>query len=139
MKTIKITTFSPEKKYSGHIFYILNKGNNSGKPMEQPCPNCFVCECETEEEKEQLYWLIFGLWQGKIFHQKLLGSVIPYIRLKCLKEVIQLGIKKYQANHEKAKKNITKIQQIENQMKKIMKQFQLMQQLKITLVREVLK
>jgi hypothetical protein len=139
MKKIKITTFSPEKKYSGHIFYILNKGNNSGKPMDHPCPNCFVCECETEEEKEQLYWLIFGLWQGKTFHQKLLGSVIPYIRLNCLKEVIQLGIKKYQANTEKAKKNISTIHQIENQRQTILKQFHLMQQLKLVLIKEILK
>jgi hypothetical protein len=139
MKKIQITTFSPEKKYSGHKFYILNKGNNSGKPMEQPCRNCFVCECETEEEKEQLYWLIFGLWQGKIFHQKLLGSVIPYIRLNCLKEVIQLGIKKYQVNPQKAKKNITTIHQLEKQRQTILKQFQLMQQLKLALIQEVLK
>ncbi len=107
--------------------------------MEQPCPNCFVCECETEEEKELLYWLIFGLWQGKIFHQKLLGSVIPYIRLNCLKEVIQLGIKKYQANPEKAKKSISTIHQLENQRQTILKQFHLMQQLKLVLIKEILK
>ncbi len=139
MKKIKITTFSPEKQYSGHIFYILNKGKNSGKPMLQSCPNCFVCECETEEEKERLYWLIFGLWQGKMFHQKLLGSVILYIRLNCLKEVIQLGIKKYQSNPEKALKNISTIHQLENQRQTILKQFQLMQQLKLVLIQEVLK
>ena len=139
MKTIKITTFSPGKNYSGHFFYILNKGKNSGKPLIEPCPNFFVCECETEEEKEQLYWLIFGLWQGKIFHQNLLGSVIPYIRLKCLKDVIQLGISKYLSNPEKAKKNISTIHQIENQRQTILKQFQLMQQLKLVLIQEVLK
>jgi hypothetical protein len=85
-----------------------------------------------------LFWLIFGLWQGKVFHQKLLGSVIPYIRLKCLKEVIQLGISKYVSNPQKAKKNITAIHQLEKQRQTILKQFQLMQQLKLALIQEVM-
>ena len=139
MKKIKITTFSPGKNYSGHYFYILNKGNNSGKPLQESCPNCFVCECETEEEKEQLYWIIFGLWQGKIFHQNLLGSVIPYIRLKCLKEVIQLGITKYLSNPEKAKKNISAVIKIEEQRINILKQLNLIKKLKMTLMFDVLK
>lgn len=33
--------------------------NNSGKPLDAACPNCFVCICKTEEEKQQLYWLFY--------------------------------------------------------------------------------
>jgi hypothetical protein len=139
MFNYQIKTYNPEIEVTEFHFFILNKGLNSGKPLLEPCPNCFVCTFKTNEEKEQLYWLVFGLWQGKIFHQNLLGSVIPYIRLKCLKEVIQLGITKYLSNPEKAKKNISTIHQIEKQRQNIIKQFQLMQQLKLVLIQEVLK
>jgi hypothetical protein len=139
MFNYQIKTYNPKIEVTEFHFYILNKGLNSGKPLLEPCPNCFVCTFETEAEKEQLYWLVFGLWQGKIFHQNLLGSVIPYIRLKSLKEVIQLGITKYFSNPEKAKKNISTIYQIEKQRQTILKQFQLMQQLKLALIQEVLK
>ena len=109
MFNYQIKTYNPEIEVTEFHFYILNKGLNSGKPLLEPCPNCFVCTFKTEAEKEQLYWLVFGLWQGKIFHQNLLGSVIPYIRLKCLKDVIQFGITKYLSNPEKAKKNISAV------------------------------
>lgn len=139
MKTIKITTFSPGKNYSGHFFYILNKGNNSGKPLKAPCPNCFVCECETEEEKENLYWLIFGLWQGKVFYTSLLGSVIPYIRKNDVKDIVQNGIDKLNLNPEKVKKNISAVAKIEEQRINILKQLDLMKQLKMALMFDVLK
>jgi len=42
-------------------FFILNKGNNSGKPLVSPCPNCFVIQFQYEEEKEQVFWLLYSL------------------------------------------------------------------------------
>ncbi|MBI1836420.1 MAG: hypothetical protein HYR91_04055 [Flavobacteriia bacterium] len=139
MLSYQLKTYNPEKKITGFHFYILNKGNNSGKPMLSPCPNSFVCICKTEKEKEQLYWLIFGLWQGKTFQVNLLGSVIPYIRKKDLSETLEKGISKFISNPEKAQKNITSIHQLEKQRQTILKQFQLMQQLKLALIQEVLK
>jgi hypothetical protein len=139
MLNYQIKTYNPEIEVTEFHFYILNKGLNSGKPLLEPCPNCFVCTFKTEVEKEQLYWLVFGLWQGKVFRQSLLGSVIPYIRLKCLKEVIQLGITKYLSNPEKAKKNISTINQIEKQRINILKQLDLMKQIKLALMFEILK
>ena len=139
MFNYKIKTYNPAIELTNFHFYILNKGLNSGKPLLDPCPNCFVCTFKTEAEKEQLYWLVFGLWQGKVFHQNLLGSVIPYIRLKCLKEVIQLGITKYLSNPEKAKKNILAVAKIEEQSINVLNQLNLMKQLKMAIIQELLK
>jgi hypothetical protein len=36
---------------------------------------------QPEEQKEQLYWLCYGLWHSKAFHYYLKGSVIPYISI----------------------------------------------------------
>ena len=82
MLQFQLTTYNPDKEYSGLYIFILNKGLNSGKPLKTPCPNCFVCKLKNEEEREQIYWLLFGLWQGRAFYTSLLGSVIPYIRKK---------------------------------------------------------
>ncbi len=82
MIKFKLTTYREGKDFKGSYFYILNKGNNSGKPLLTPCPNCFVCQCTNEEEKQELYWLMYGMWQGKAIYPHLIGSVIPFIRLK---------------------------------------------------------
>ena len=94
----KITTYSPDQKRSAFAFFILNKGMNSGKPLENPCPNCFTFNASTQEEKDHFYWICFGLWQSSSFHQHLIGSVIPFIRLHELNQVINQASEKAQAN-----------------------------------------
>lgn len=76
-------------KIQKHSFFILNKGLNSGKPMNEPCPNCFVCICSTDTEKQKMYWLLFALWQSKEIEYQLIGSVIPFIRIRDLEKIIQ--------------------------------------------------
>ena len=113
MITFSLTTYKAEKEYKGAHFFILNKGLNSGKPLKNPCPNCFVCSCKNDQEKEELYWLLFGMWQGKAIHPYLIGSVIPFIRLKELTNLIQNGLEKLQTNPDKVRNNISKIVQME--------------------------
>jgi hypothetical protein len=84
----KITTYSPDQARSPFAFFILNKGMNSGKPLEKPCLNCFTFNAKTQEEKDHNFWLCFGLWQSRSFHPHLIGSVIPFIRLNDLNQVI---------------------------------------------------
>jgi hypothetical protein len=85
---MKILTHSPAHERTPFEFYILNKGNNAGKPLAHPCPNCFTCLASSQEEKELYYWLCFGLWQGQAFRPYLIGSVIPFIRLNDLLQVL---------------------------------------------------
>jgi hypothetical protein len=51
MRSVQLKTFNKNFNYEGHYFFILNKGMNSGKPLKNACPNCFVCLAATEEEK----------------------------------------------------------------------------------------
>ena len=90
----KITTYSSDQKRTPFAFFILNKGMNSGKPMEHPCPNCFTFNATDQTEKDQYYWICFGLWQSRSFHQHLIGSVIPFIRLHELNQVINQASEK---------------------------------------------
>jgi hypothetical protein len=102
----KITTYSPDQKRSPFAFFILNRGMNSGKPMEQPCPNCFTYNATDQAEKDQFYWLCFGLWQSKSFHQHLIGSVIPFIRIHELSQAIKQAAEKAQASPAEFQKTV---------------------------------
>jgi hypothetical protein len=139
MIQFRLTTYREEKAYQGSYFFILNKGNNSGKPLLTPCPNCFVCLCENDQDKEELYWLLFGMWQGKAIHPHLIGSVIPFIRLKELTNLIHTGIEKLHSNPDKVKRNISKIVQMEKHQINIQKQLELIKQMKRVLIFEVLQ
>ena len=68
MSSFSIKSHRPGVVYNMPHFFILNKGNNSGKPLLSPCPNCFVIQFQSEEEKEQIYWLSYSLWQSKAFY-----------------------------------------------------------------------
>lgn len=127
---INIKTHQLKNNYAQPHFFILNKGNNSGKPMEKPCPNCFVCLCKTDEEKQQLYWLFYGLWQGRFFNPFITGSVIPYIRLTDLKNTAILSLQKIELKPILYDKNINALQSLDNHSKLILEQYSLLNKLK---------
>jgi hypothetical protein len=103
MKAVKIITYNPKNQKSDFEFYALSKGLNSGKPLESPCPNCFVISCRSVEEMDVYRSLLFGLWKSKAFHQFLIGSVIPYIRIGDFKNFVF-----EQASHLKDKEKVFK-------------------------------
>ena len=75
---------------------------NAGKPLRQPCPNCFIIYCKDENEVENYYWTFFSLWKSKFFHRFLCGSVIDMLRITDLKKIL---IEKVQPNFENFEKN----------------------------------
>lgn len=93
MKAVKIFTYNPKNQKSEFEFYTLSKGLNSGKPLDTPCPNCFVISCCNTQELDIYRSLLFGLWKAKAFHQLLVGSVIPFIRINDFKNLIFEQIK----------------------------------------------
>jgi hypothetical protein len=98
MLNFEMKTYSENQEYAHPRFFILNKGWNSGKPLDEPCTNCFVCICETEECKHTLYWITFTLWQAKHYHLVLRGSVIPFLPIYEAKKLMMKGFEKVQDN-----------------------------------------
>lgn len=139
MLSITVKTHCENASYKQPHFYILNKGNNSGKPLNQPCPNCFVCLCSSEEEKEQLFWLMFGLCQGKKFYPYLCGSVIPFLKIKDVKDVLKKLSLHCAANPEQCKKKIATIQKVQIVKNSLSQQMQTLQQLQNTILSELLR
>ena len=43
-----LKSYNQKEEIRNPHFFILNKGNNSGKPLLAPCPNCFVIIAENQ-------------------------------------------------------------------------------------------
>ena len=84
----KIKTHKSGKMYQQPHFFILNKGLNSGKPFNHYVCNSFVFLADNKDEKEFYYFLLLGLWELRLFRKHLKGSVIEYIRLGDVIDVI---------------------------------------------------
>jgi len=136
---MQIKTHKLKNTYENPHFFILNKGTNSGKPMETPCPNCFVCLCKNEDEKQKLYWLFYGLWQGHFFHSFLTGSVIPFIRLNDLKNVAEMTLAKIEFKPQQFNKNVLIVQLLDEKAKVVQEQIKLIKKAKKVLMYQVLK
>jgi hypothetical protein len=139
MLNFQLKTHRLNVEYNQPHFFILNRGLNSGKPLDAPCPNCFVCICASEKEKNQLYWLLFGLWQGKNFHPYLVGSVIPLVRIGDVKSLICVALDRMVQMPEKFNKNISTIRQMNQHALLIKKQLENITRLKRVLMFDLLK
>src|SRR5688572_10585926 len=93
MKTIKIKTFKVNSSHNTNHFFILSKGYNAGKPLEKPCPNCFMVTADNEEHKHQLYWICYGLWKSGAYLPLLCGSVIPFLHIRDAEKEIETVIR----------------------------------------------
>jgi len=98
MMNYTIKSYNGKTEKSKSEFYILNKGLNSGKPLNEPCPNCFTLKAENDFDRETLYWICYALWQTKVFEQRLVGSVIPFLRKHDLLWVLDEYIPKINDN-----------------------------------------
>jgi hypothetical protein len=129
----EIKTHKIGRTYSTPHFYILNKGLNSGRPMNEPCPNCFVVVTETIEQRESLYYLCLSLQIGQYFNFYIIGSVIPFIRIGDTKKVLTKALQNYEV--DKWQSRVEKLKTIilyENNLKQ---QIKIVAQLKIALIK----
>lgn len=120
MSTFSIKSHRSGVVYSMPHFFILNKGNNSGKPLAVPCPNCFVIQFQCEQEQEKIYWLSYSLWQSKAFYPFLRGSVIPFVVLRDVKSCLLDCLNKVEENQvqfEKAVAALNSLEAMEKQYK----------------------
>lgn len=98
---------------------------NSGKPLENPCANCFAISCNSESDKDFYFWLLFGLWRTKLFHPFLRGTVIPFITLNDLCKCIQTGVEQANNDLEKFNKNIEALKFLDIKEKQFHQKLQL--------------
>ena len=134
-----IYTHNPKHSINDFAIFILCKGLNSGKPLDQPCPNSFVMQCHNQAEKDFYYALAFGIWKAKHLQQYIKGSVIPYIRIGDFKEVIKCQAEAVKANFEAFEMDVKKIILIEQREKLIQSQLVLLAEVKRMIIYQHLK
>jgi len=133
MPTFEIKTHLTGRIYSGPHFFILCKGLNSGRPMPEPCPNCFVVTTNSENLRDSLFYLCLALKAGKYFSFYLKGSVIPFICIADARAVIKNAL---QMNEQQAwDKKILKLQKIEAFEANLKLQLKTISELKMALLR----
>lgn len=133
MSTFQIKTHQVGRTYSNPHFFVLNKGLNSGKPLENPCPNCFVIITTTKAERESLYYLCLALKVGQFFAYYLKGSVIPFIGISDARKVIHTALQNYKEQQWQIKvEKLKKITAFEENLKQ---QLSTISKIKIALLR----
>lgn len=138
MSNFKLITYRSEAVYNTPHFFVLNRGNNSGKPLKKPCPNCFVLICNTESEKEHLYWVVYAMHQGRHFYPSLVGSVIPFIRKKDLFNLINDAYLRTIPKSEELEKTVSSLLQLEQQEVHYLKLQKMIRLLKQSMVHQLI-
>jgi len=80
-----VKTFDPNKNIiSANSFFIQSKGYNSGRPLREPKVNCWQIETDIEFAFE----ILTVLWLSKYYHPHLCGSVIPFLKIRDFKKLV---------------------------------------------------
>ena len=117
MQNFIIKTHRVGTIYSKPHLFLLNKGMNSGKPQKEPFTNSFVIIFQNEEDCESLFFIAYSLWQTKFWHQHLVGSVIPFLRLNDFKKEFFVRSKVMMQEHEEHVKHIAALKLLEEKEK----------------------
>jgi hypothetical protein len=133
MQIFEIKTHKIGRTYSNPHFFILNKGLNSGKPLDKPCTNCFVISTTSTANRESLYYLCLSLKVGQYFGYYLKGSVIQFIGISDVKKVINTALQNYEEQQWQLK--VEKLKKITAFEENLQQQLSTISKLKIALLR----
>lgn len=138
MLKAKIKTHKLGTTYSQPHFFILNKGYNSGKPCAQHWANCFVFLADDEEDKDFYFFLFLGLWELNFFKKHLIGSVVDYIRMGDLVDVVEEALNSVNAGERSFLDVAPALAQIEAHTINLQKQLSYLLQLRKSLFHKYL-
>ena len=130
MPNFIIKTHQKNAVYRANKIFILNKGMNSGKPQKEPFTNSFVILFQDEQDAETVYWLAYSLWKSKFWHQSLVGSVIPFLRLFDFKNEFYTKASLMMQEHDKHIKNIATLKILEQKEKQFHENINLINELR---------
>ncbi|WP_425629399.1 DUF6943 family protein [Cellulophaga lytica] len=135
MSTFELKTHRTGKTYSNPHFFILNKGLNSGKPLSNPCPNCFVVTTSTEKERNTLFHLSMMLQIGGFYAYYLKGSVIPFISIDDCRKTLKNSLKSNCNAEDIMQKHIKAVEVISKKEKELQNVIDKMAVLKVAYIR----
>lgn len=83
-----LKTYRPEMPLGENVFYIQSKGLHSGRVLKNPIPNCFTAICSSKEHSDFWTSICTALYLGRKYQILILGSVVPFIRLRETAELL---------------------------------------------------
>ena len=134
MANFIIKTHQKDTVYTGNQIFILNKGMNSGKPQKEPFTNSFVMIFPNEQEAETVYWLAYSLWKSNFWHQFLIGSVIPFLRINDFKKDFDFKVKEMLQEHELHQKQIKALRLLEQKEDQLQQNILLINEMRRTIL-----
>ena len=130
MPNFIIKTHQKNAVYRANQIFILNKGMNSGKPKKEPFTNSFVILFQNEQDAETVYWLAYSLWKSKFWHQSLVGSVIPFLRLPDFRNEFYTKARLMMQEHDEHIKNVATLKILEQKEKQFHENINLINELR---------
>ncbi|WP_395050935.1 DUF6943 family protein [Flavobacterium sp.] len=100
-------------EHSGIHQYKKNNNSALVKPQKEPFSNSFVILCPDEKDAERVYWLAYSLWKSNFWHQFLIGSVIPFLRIKDFKKDFDCLVNEMMQGHELHQKQVQALRLLE--------------------------
>ena len=137
MSTFELKTHKSGRTYSNPHFFILNKGLNSGKPLTNPCPNCFVVTTSTEEAKNTLFHLSMMLQIGGFYAYYLKGSVIAFISIDDCRNTLKNSYSSLFYDAIQLQKHINIVSAINKKEKELHKIISKMADLKVSYIQSL--
>ena len=134
-----IKTHTKDTQYNKPCLFLLNKGLNSGKPQKEPFTNSFVIIFENQEDVDNVFFISYSLWKTKFWHQFLIGSVIPFLRLKEFKKEFNQKVNALMQEHEKHKKSVAALKLLEEKENQFLKNLNLISDLRKAIIYQYIK
>lgn len=134
-----IKTHTKDTQYNKPCLFLLNKGLNSGKPQKEPFTNSFVIIFENQEDVDNIFFISYSLWKTKFWHQFLIGSVIPFLRLQEFKKEFNQKVNALMQEHEKHKKSVAALKLLEEKENQFLKNLNLISDLRKAIIYQYIK
>ena len=134
-----IKTHTKDTQYNKPCLFLLNKGLNSGKPQKEPFTNSFVIIFENQEDVDNVFFILYSLWKTKFWHQFLIGSVIPFLRLQEFKKEFNQKVNALMQEHEKHKKSVAALKLLEEKENQFLRNLNLISDLRKAIIYQYIK
>ena len=134
-----IKTHTKDTQYNKPCLFLLNKGLNSGKPQKEPFTNSFVIIFENQDDVDNVFFISYSLWKTKFWHQFLIGSVIPFLRLQEFKKEFNQKVNALMQEHEKHKKSVAALKFLEEKENQFLKNLNLISDLRKAIIYQYIK
>jgi hypothetical protein len=139
MKTIKIKTYKLNSTHDTNHFFLLSKGYNAGRPLDHPCPNCFIVTCDNLEQKGKIYWVCYSLWKSGAYLPLLCGSVIPFLHINDISAEIEKAIQKVNDKPKEFDESVNLLQQMMHTEKLLNLQIKLIAEIKASIAHKLVR